>query len=76
MRAIQIRQTGGPEVLELIHLPDPQPSAGEVRVKAQAIGVGRADVLIRKGTYKWMPNLPTIPGSEMAGVVDRIGPGG
>jgi NADPH2:quinone reductase len=74
MRAIQIRQTGGPEVLELVQLPDPQPRAGEVRVKAQAIGVGRADVLIRKGTYKWMPPLPTIPGTEMAGVVDCLGP--
>jgi NADPH:quinone reductase len=44
-------------------------------VKAQAIGVGRADVLIRKGTYKWMPPLPAIPGSDLAGEIDAIGDG-
>ena len=75
MRAIQIRRPGGPEVLELVDLPRPEPQAGEVRVRAQAIGVGRPDVLIRKGTYKWMPPLPAIPGSELAGVVDQVGPG-
>jgi NADPH2:quinone reductase len=46
-----------------------------VRVKARAIGVGRPDVLIRQGTYKWMPPLPAIPGAELAGVVDAIGEG-
>jgi NADPH2:quinone reductase len=75
MRAIQIRQPGGPEVLELVDLPQPEPQAGEVRVQAQAIGMGRADVLIRKGTYKWMPPLPAIPGNELAGVIDKLGPG-
>jgi NADPH:quinone reductase len=75
MRAIQIRQPGGPEVLELVDLPQPEPRAGEVRVQAQAIGVGRPDVLIRKGTYKWMPPLPAIPGNELAGVIDKLGPG-
>ena len=75
MRAIQIRQPGGPEVLELVDLPLPEPRDGEVRVQARAIGVGRPDVLIRKGTYKWMPPLPAIPGSELAGVVERLGQG-
>jgi NADPH2:quinone reductase len=75
MRAIQIRQPGGPEVLELVDLPMPVPRDGEVRVQARAIGVGRPDVLIRKGTYKWMPPLPAIPGSELAGVVERLGQG-
>jgi NADPH2:quinone reductase len=49
------------------------PGPGEVRVQAHAIGVGRPDVLIRQGTYKWMPPLPAIPGSELAGVVDAVG---
>jgi NADPH2:quinone reductase len=44
-------------------------------VRAHAIGVGRPDVLIRNGTYKWMPPLPAIPGAEMAGVVDAVGEG-
>ena len=43
-------------------------------MKAVAIGVGRPDALIRTGRYKWMPPLPAIPGNEMAGVVDALGP--
>lgn len=74
MKAIYVRVPGGPEALEVVTLPTPQPGPGEVRVRAGAIGVGRPDVLIRTGAYKWMPPLPVIPGSEMAGVVDAIGP--
>jgi NADPH:quinone reductase len=75
MRAIQIFTPGGPEVLTEVEIPTPLPGPGEIRVKAETIGVGRADVLVRKGTYKWMPPLPTIPGSEMVGIVDELGPG-
>ena len=75
MKAIQVQVPGGPESLIEVDLPDPLPGPGQVRVKAFAIGVGRPDVLIRKGTYKWMPPLPAIPGAEMAGVVDAVGPG-
>jgi len=75
MRAVQLRETGGPEVLSLVTLPRPQPASGEVRVRAIAIGAGGPDVLIRNGTYKWMPPLPAIPGNEMAGVVDAVGEG-
>lgn len=75
MRAVQIHATGGPEVLGIVELPTPEPSPGEVRVRAEAIGVGRPDVLIRKGTYKWMPPLPAIPGSELAGTVEACGAG-
>ena len=75
MKAIQVQVPGGPESLLLVDLPDPLPGPGQVRVKAHAIGVGRPDVLIRQGTYKWMPPLPAIPGAELAGVVDAIGEG-
>lgn len=75
MRAILLRQPGGPEVLGLEDVPTPEPGPGEVRVRAQAIGVGRPDVLVRKGTYKWMPPLPAIPGTELAGTVDQLGAG-
>lgn len=75
MKAIQLQQPGGPEVLALVDLPLPEPGPGMVRVKAHAIGAGGPDVLIRNGTYKWMPPMPAIPGNEMAGVVDAIGPG-
>ncbi len=75
MKAVQLRETGGPEVLSLVDLPLPEPGPGQVRVKAVAIGAGGPDVLIRNGTYKWMPPLPAIPGNEMSGVVDAVGSG-
>jgi len=73
MKVIQMQKAGGPEVLEFAERPLPQPAAGEVRVRAQAIGVSSADMLVRKGTYDWMPPLPAIPGNEMAGIVDALG---
>lgn len=75
MKAIVVHTPGGPQALTLADLPMPQPGPGEARVRAHAIGVGRPDVLIRQGTYKWMPPLPAIPGNEVAGVVDALGPG-
>ena len=75
MKAIQVQVPGGPESLIEVDLPDPLPGPGQVRVKAHAIGVGRPDVLIRKGTYKWMPPLPAIPGAELAGEIDAVGDG-
>jgi NADPH2:quinone reductase len=75
MKAIQLQSPGGPDVLQLVELPQPQPQAGEVRVRAMAIGAGGPDVLIRNGTYKWMPPMPAIPGNEMAGIVDAVGAG-
>jgi NADPH2:quinone reductase len=74
MKVIQMRTAGGPEVLEVVERPLPQPAAGEVRVRARAIGISSADMLVRKGIYSWMPPLPAVPGNEMAGVVDALGP--
>lgn len=76
MKAIVLHRTGGPEVLDFsTDWPTPEPGPGEVRVRAQAIGVGRPDVLVRSGRYKWMPPLPAIPGSELAGTVEALGEG-
>lgn len=75
MIVIQMRKPGGPEVLEVAERPLPEPAAGEARVRAQAIGISSADMLVRKGTYNWMPPLPAIPGNEMAGTVDALGAG-
>lgn len=75
MKAVVVRTPGGPHALELTELPLPTPGPGEVRVRARAIGVGRPDVLMREGTYKWMPPLPAIPGNEVAGVVEALSPG-
>ena len=75
MRKVIIRETGGPEVLELIDAPDPVPGTGEVVVQSHAMGVGWPDILIRKGVYSWMPPLPASPGSELSGRVEALGPG-
>lgn len=74
MKAIVIRQPGGLDALEPAELPLPEPGPGQARVRAVAIGVGRPDALMRTGRYKWMPPLPAIPGNEIAGVVDALGP--
>lgn len=75
IQAVQLQVPGGPEVLSLVDLPMPRPGPGQVRVRAHAIGAGGPDVLIRNGSYKWMPPLPAVPGNELAGVVDAVGPG-
>lgn len=75
MKAIQISRTGGAEVLEHVDLPDPEPAAGEVLVRARAIGVNYFDLLIRTGRYRWMPKLPFVPGNEMSGQITAVGSG-
>ncbi len=73
MKAIRIEKTGGPEVLEYVDVPTPAIGPADVLVKAHAIGVNMPEVLVRRGTYAWMPPLPAIPGIEMAGVVAQVG---
>ncbi|MGA9355591.1 MAG: quinone oxidoreductase [Terriglobales bacterium] len=71
MKAIQIRQVGGPEVMELVDLPIPQPKANEAVVKIQASGVNFIDVYNREGRYK--QSLPLVLGQEGAGTVSAVG---
>ncbi|MGA7754642.1 MAG: quinone oxidoreductase [Candidatus Sulfotelmatobacter sp.] len=71
MKAIQIKQTGGPEVMELVELPVPVPKANEVVVKLAASGINFIDVYHREGRYK-VP-LPFTPGQEGAGTVTAVG---
>ncbi|HVU45361.1 MAG TPA: quinone oxidoreductase [Terracidiphilus sp.] len=73
MKAIQIRETGGPGVLELVELPIPQPGPGQVLIRVEAVGVNFIEIYFRKGTYK--AALPFTPGSEAAGTVEELGPG-
>jgi putative PIG3 family NAD(P)H quinone oxidoreductase len=76
MRAIVIREPGGPEVLELREVPDPEVPFGHVRVRVRAAGVNRADLLQRAGFYPAPPGVPRdIPGLEYAGTVEALGPG-
>jgi NADPH2:quinone reductase len=73
MKAIQIRQTGGPEVLQLTELPIPEPGPGQALIRIEATGVNFIEIYFRKGTYK--ASLPLVPGSEAAGTVEEVGPG-
>jgi NADPH2:quinone reductase len=73
MKAIRLTRTGGPEALEYVETPTPRHAAHEVLVKAHTIGVNMPEVLVRRGTYDWMPPLPTIPGIEMSGTVEAVG---
>lgn len=73
MRAIQVSQHGGPEVLAITELPDPEPAPGEVIVETAAIGVNFADVVERNGQRPG--ELPFIPGHEGVGTVCEVGHG-
>src|SRR5580704_3654442 len=76
MRAIVIREPGGPEVLELRDVPTPTPQRGEARVRVRATAVNRADLMQRMGAYPAPPDSPRdIPGLEHAGEVDAVGEG-
>ena len=70
MRAVVLREPGGPEQLELVDLPDPEPGDGQVLVRVRAAGINFADVLTRQGRYPQAPSLPTVLGGEVAGEVD------
>lgn len=73
MQAIRMSEPGGPEVLVLEQVADPEPGPGEVVVALKAAALNRRDVFVRKGVAK-VP-LPLTPGSDGAGVVHRIGAG-
>jgi NADPH2:quinone reductase len=71
MKAIEIRKTGGPEVMVLADVPVPHPKPGEALIKVRTAGVNFVDVYFREGRYKADP--PFVNGQEGAGIVDRVG---
>ncbi|MCS0790297.1 NADPH:quinone oxidoreductase family protein [Cytobacillus firmus] len=75
MKAIQFKEYGGPEVLNIIDLDRPQPTGREVLIEVHAIGVNYADTARREGQYVVPTPLPFIPGAEVAGVVAAAGEG-
>src|SRR5256886_15726262 len=75
MRAIVIREPGGPDVLEWTEVPDPTPGPGEVLVDVVATAVNRADLLQRAGFYDPPPGASPYPGLECAGLVSALGAG-
>jgi NADPH:quinone reductase-like Zn-dependent oxidoreductase len=74
MRAVWITKAGGPEVLEVRETPDPEPGAGEVRIRVRAAGLNFAEVMARQGLYPDAPKTPCVVGYEVAGEIDKLGP--
>ena len=74
-KIVRFHQTGGPEVLQLEELPAPRPEKGEVRIKVEAIGLNRAEVMFRNGKYIEEPELPSRLGYEASGTIEEVGPG-
>ncbi|MFO8076926.1 MAG: quinone oxidoreductase family protein [Actinomycetota bacterium] len=73
MRAIEVREPGGPEALRLAEVPTPEPAPGEVRLRVAAAGVNFIDVYHRTGAYPLA--VPFVPGMEAAGTVEALGEG-
>ena len=71
-KAIRIHEHGGPEVLRWEDVPTPEPAAGEVLIRQEAIGVNFIDIYYRTGLYK-LPEFPAVLGMEGAGVVEAVG---
>src|SRR6266699_7248626 len=72
MKAIQVRQCGSPEALEVVDIPKPAPGPKQALVKIEVSGINYIDVYFRTGLYK--ADLPFTPGMEAAGVVEAVGP--
>ena len=68
-RIVRFHQLGGPEVLRIEDLPSPTPKKGEVRIRVEAIGLNRAEIMFRSGHYLEQPKFPSSLGYEAAGVV-------
>ena len=75
MKAIVVREFGGPEVLRLEEAPTPVAGPGQVVVEVRAAGVNPADVYMRSGSYAVKPPLPYTPGTDGAGVIAGVGAG-
>ena len=74
-KIVRFHQTGGADVLQLDELPTPVPQQGEVRIRVEAIGLNRAEVMFRQGAYLEQPQLPSLIGYEASGIVEEVGPG-
>lgn len=74
MKAIQFKELGGPEVMQMVEIPKPEVRPRMVRVRNHAVGINFADNFFRQGTYQIKPKLPDTPGMEAAGVIDEVGP--
>ncbi len=74
MKAVQIEEFGGPEVLKLAEIEEPSPNAHEVKIKLYATGINPNEVYTITGEYAYnVPNLPYVPGYDGAGEVEAVG---
>ncbi|RWL18200.1 MAG: NADPH:quinone reductase [Mesorhizobium sp.] len=74
-RVVRFHQHGGPEVLRIENVDTPRPTRGEIQIRVKALGLNRAEALMRWGTYIQTPPLPSGLGLEAAGVVEAVGEG-
>jgi D-arabinose 1-dehydrogenase-like Zn-dependent alcohol dehydrogenase len=72
MRVVQVSRPNGP--FEIVERPIPEPGAGSVRIKVQACGICHSDSVVKEGLFPGIP-YPRVPGHEVAGVIDAVGPG-
>jgi NADPH:quinone reductase-like Zn-dependent oxidoreductase len=73
MKAVVVTRSGGPEVLEVRDVPEPQPAPGEVIVRVEAVGINFADTMSTRGEYSGTPPPPFTTGREFAGVIESTG---
>ncbi len=75
MNVIEVKQFGGPEVLQLVEEPTPAPQEGQIVIEVKAAGINFADIMAREGIYPDVPSAPFRPGYEVAGTVSQRGEG-
>ena len=75
MRAVEISEPGGPDVLRLTERPKPAPGQGEVLIRVSYAGINRPDALQRAGSYAPPPDASDLPGLEASGAIEALGPG-
>jgi NADPH2:quinone reductase len=75
MKAIVVREFGGPEVMKIEEVPNPSPGQGQVLIRVKAVGVNPVDTYIRAGSYARKPSLPYTPHTDLGGIVEAVGSG-
>ena len=75
MKAIEVTKSGGPDVLQIVEKPRPEPGPGQILVEVKAAGINFADIMAREGMYPAAPPPPFVLGMEAAGIVAAVGEG-
>jgi NADPH:quinone reductase len=75
MKAVQFARFGAADVLEVVEKPTPATGPGQVLIRVRACGINFAETLMRQNKYAVTPDLPTVPGTEVAGIIERCGEG-